>query len=246
MSSSSLPLSLRFKPPQQHQRAATHPSIRGDGGPTKQCYGCAETRPLDEKFPSFSTCKHLETACMSCLFRHIQIRLRRDPTWDACTCPICNRPVPERMFKEVLGKEAAFLFDGFISFLRRLHQARVRACPSCGRERFVLPWTVSQIQCSKCSDMVCMNHGVKWHKGVTCREYDSEHIVVVTGMERLSMDFIDSMTKECPHCHTRVAKGTECGKRLQMCKWLYHVAEMLADYYQVHTVPVGGIGMSKY
>lgn len=228
--------------PQQRERPLTRPPIKGGGTPTKFCYGCAERRPLGSKFPSFSTCEHLETACMPCLFRHIQIRLRRNPTWDACTCPICNRPVPERMLKEVLGKEAVFLFDGFIFFLKRLCQSRIRACPSCGTHRVVLPGTVSRIQCHKCSGIVCINHGVEWHEGVTCHEYDVKH--VVTGLERSSMDLIISITKECPHCHTRVAEGTKCGKRPQMCKKLYHLAEFLADDYQVRTVAVCGVGMT--
>lgn len=226
----------------------TDPFAHPEDEHTKLCNGCGRRLPLGTRFWSFRTCNHAEAACGLCLLRHIHNQLRRNPTWDACTCPLCDKPIPEVLLKSTLHKGTVFLFDGFIFFLRRLYRARLCACPSCGTERYLLPEVRSSpFKCSFCSHLICMNHGIQWdqgvegHKGISCSEYDYGHADTV--LERSSIMLIMSLTKPCPYCGIRVSKSNLCTKSVQQCKLHHHVAELLTDGSQVHTVTAGGIGM---
>jgi len=229
----------------------TDPSAHQEDKTTKLCNGCARRVPLDTPFWLFPVCEHVEGACVGCVLKNIHNQLRLDPTWDACTCPICDKIIPEADMRSMLPKGMLFLFDGFIFFLRRLYRAWLCACPFCGTEGYLLPEVRSSLfNCSNCYQLVCMNHGIDWdhgvegHVGITCSEYDYRH--QGTALDDLTRVLILYTTKGCPSCGTRVSESNNvCTRSIQQCKGYQHVADLLTNSSQVPTVTAGGTGTRK-
>lgn len=79
--------------------------------------------------------------------------------------------------------------------------------PGCGRGQ-LLANKKPKVVCKHCGFELCSKHQIKWHQGMTCREFDEagDHDTDIAK----SVQEIQRTTKPCPHCKRRIKKEGGC------------------------------------
>lgn len=164
------PASFTSSQPRKSRRGSISTS------PLLTCSICAEERQTSE-FPIksiTSTCTHPVTdTCKECIRRHLATQLSSRGT-AALHC-ICNQPLSltdvqqnadpkdferysERATMEMLESDSQFIW-----------------CPAQGCQAGQLQQRGSdepKVTCARCRQPFCFIHRVRWHAGMTCREFD--------------------------------------------------------------------------
>ena len=77
------------------------------------------------------------------------------------------------------------------------------------------------VTCVLCKQQTCAVHRVKWHKGMTCNEYDQQQAVPVITV------------KQCPKCQSNIENNLGSDRVIcSKCKYEY-CWECMADYKQI-------------
>ena len=86
------------------------------------------------------------------------------------------------------------------------------------------------VTCIRCQKKTCFNHRTKWHKGLTCEEYD------LTGNDadlKKTLIWLNRNTKTCPNCPHQIEKNDGCDH--MTCIKCHHEFcwSCLADYHRI-------------
>jgi len=203
--------------------------------PTRKCTTCLTEQPLDQFHERFSNiCQHVErTICNKCIYNKAKFLLATsNKTEITCPEPRCtakfNLKQIRRLLSTVNNTES-------VENLNRQSKNQLSAArktefiwcahEECGSGQFhIMNQTASPIvTCVLCKRQTCAVHRVKWHKGMTCNEYDQQQ----------QQEALVIKVKPCPKCQSNTEKNLDservkCSKcKLEFC-W-----ECMADYKQI-------------
>lgn len=194
----------------------------------KECTICTDER-AEHHFPLRSAtkeCTHPPAVCKRCLRQWITTQFETK-VWNQITCPECPNlleyadvalSAPSRVFKryDVLSTRAALEeIPGFTWCLAKdCSSGQVHEDPS----------AAPRFACVNCKARFCLTHGVKWHKGETCAEYDYRTDGKTKKMEDdASKALIKELAKKCPNpngkCKWMIEKNNGCDH--MTCEWTF-------------------------
>jgi len=139
-------------------------------GDCKIC--CCENVPL--KRVSIS-CRHSEVLCQDCISQYIDTRMNTRSSAKEIICPECRVCIlPEEIL--VHSKGNSVMHSRVERFLLREALREDPSFKDCANEGclsggYFDSWA-SYIVCMECSSSTCIRHGVLWHSGISCEEYD--------------------------------------------------------------------------
>lgn len=145
-------------------------------GPRKECMICTESRPV-RRFPSrppTNQCTHEVSTCRRCLRKWIGSSFQTK-LWDQITCPecgvrlghadvrVCASSAIFQRYDELATRAALESIQGF-------RWCIAKGCKSgqVHEQGTAMP----RFTCLACNASHCVVHGVPWHQGETCAEYD--------------------------------------------------------------------------
>lgn len=144
---------------------------------TVQCQACLEDLS-SRRFPKRRItleCEHEPLICRSCLHLSIDIQINEKKQFNTLKCPLCPQKLEFRTVKKYASKEAFEQYDYSAALQTLCSMPDFRLCgnPDCGSGQFhevdeELPIWI----CQKCGRRMCFKHGVEWHEGVGCEEYE--------------------------------------------------------------------------
>ncbi|CAF3071419.1 unnamed protein product, partial [Rotaria sp. Silwood2] len=81
------------------------------------------------------------------------------------------------------------------------------AYPECNAGQFHDPGLSlrREVTCIKCKRKICSFHGVIWHTGMTCDQYDQHQVEDIQ-----SKNWISKNMKKCSQCQRNVEKNGGC------------------------------------
>lgn len=174
-----LSLSSFWSGPIRGQSANTNPRapLQSRSTSTHTCTICVEDRQRDEfpTTPITAACTHpLTDVCKECIRRYIASELSRRGT-AALTCPVCRQNLTHSDVRHHATREDFNRYDERAAVEAMENDPRFRWCPNAG-------CGAGQIQergdaepkatCFRCRQPFCFIHRVRWHSGLTCRQFD--------------------------------------------------------------------------
>lgn len=140
------------------------------------CNICAEERQPRE-FPTTSitpTCTHPVTdACKECVRRHLASQLSSRGT--ATLYCICNQPLSLDGVQQNANPEDFARYSERATMELLESDSKFVWCPKpgCGAGQIQRRGSDEpKVTCVRCRQMYCFTHHVRWHTGMTCREFD--------------------------------------------------------------------------
>lgn len=94
--------------PTASRQEASIPAGFIEGGSTKECQICFDTKHTDlyPRTTEASGCRCLSDACLACLQEHIKTQMNtREWREGSITCPVCNRPLVFQQIEEYADGE---------------------------------------------------------------------------------------------------------------------------------------------
>lgn len=144
----------------------------------KECVVCTESRSLSHfpYKPPTARCAHDVDVCSRCLRTWISTSFS-SKTWDDVNCPTCAERLSYEDIREFAPSE---IFRKY----KKLHtKAELKAMKGfywcitkgCKSGQTIAPGT-SKFKCVRCKQTHCMEHNMLWHKGETCKQYESRSV----------------------------------------------------------------------
>ncbi|KAI0539422.1 hypothetical protein GGR58DRAFT_512448 [Xylaria digitata] len=172
---------------------------------SRQCISC-----LEEKLES----EHQPDTCAQCVRVWIQRSIENQGIH--ITCPQCPSELEYSAIKE-LADEATFQRYETLVFNRLLEQdpTFVWCAHACGSGQLHPTGSYEPIMtCHHCRKQTCVIHGLPWHSGLTCRQFDNSQ----AKDDQASRDLVRGNTKPCPRCRFDIEKAGGCD--MMTCKCL--------------------------
>lgn len=201
---------------------------------------CTDSRSL-RHFPKRAQtahCTHDVNTCRRCLRKWIQSSFKTK-LWDQINCPECGLRMQYDDIREFAPPEIFRRYD------RLATRAALEAIPG-------FRWCIAKgcksgqvhdegsgtprFKCVSCKASHCVVHGIMWHKGETCTEYDYRYVgnngvgmnkgadtsrrtdgKIKKAEEKASKKLIKELAKQCPHCKWNIQKISGCDH--MTCKW---------------------------
>lgn len=143
--------------------------------PTQECLICVESRPVS-RFPSRPPtlqCSHPPHVCRPCLRKWIHSEFK-SRVWDQLNCPECSSKMQHDDVKEFAPFEVFRKYDALSTkvALEAIPGFRWCIAKGCKSGQVHEGELTPKFKCVACKVSHCAIHGVKWHKGETCAEYD--------------------------------------------------------------------------
>lgn len=200
--------------------------------PTRKCNACLTEQPFDQFHERFSNlCQHVErTICNKCIYNKGKSLLETSNMIEF-NCPEahCKAKFNPKQIRQLLSDVHNTESIGNLNRHSKSHSLERKtefvwcAHEECGSGQFhILNQNTSPIvTCVLCKRQTCALHRVKWHKGITCNEYDQQQKVPVIGI------------KQCSKCQSNIEESPGydrviCSKcRCEYC-W-----ECMSDYRQI-------------
>lgn len=176
----------------------------------------------EDDFPLRSvsvSCRHEKSFCQPCIAKYIGVKMnsRSSAKEIICPQPQCNAQIlPEEILAHV--KDDSILRDRVDRFLLRESLRKDPSFKDCAKEGclsggFCESWA-TYFECMECSSKTCIRHGVLWHAGVSCEEYDISlrRLPGDSGIVEFSMsqDAMEKITQICPGCGVRIERSEGC------------------------------------
>lgn len=201
--------------------------------PTRKCTSCKTEQPLDQYHERFSSvCQHVErTICDKCIYNKAKTLLETSKKTEV-TCPEqqCAAKFNLKQIRQVLSTAnnaesvenhnrhpKSHVPERKTEFIWCAHEG-------CGSGQFHILGqnTPSVVTCVLCKQQTCAVHRIKWHKGMTCNEYDQQ--------------LVASRTKQCPQCQSNIEN--KLGSDHLLCsKCSYEFCwECMVDYKQIQRI----------
>lgn len=202
--------------------------------PKRTCVCCLNEQTLDHYHERFSnSCHHVQrTICNKCIYNKAKSLIDNSrKSQFICPEPDCKAKLslkqilPLIVFKPT--DESTTTNENDHSQRRtpteRKHEFIWCAYDECGSGQFHLlgPNTTPIVTCVLCKRQTCAIHRIKWHKGLTCSEYDQKNQLSTIPQ------------RPCPKCQNLVEKNGEseqtiCSKCSHGFCW-----ECLVDFKQI-------------
>ena len=192
---------------------------------TRQCTVCLQNKTPDQYDGYYSDhCQHtIRRICNECVYKHTKFTLANINN-TTVTCPelLCHEIFNYEGIYQILeiGRDR-ILFDRYdlrltVQCLKEMPEFVMCAYPECNSGQ-LYDSDVSRhckVTCIKCGRDTCSFHGIPWHTGLTCDEYDQK------GRRDPSKKWIRKHTKQCPKCHWNIEKNGGCNH--MTCKKCKH------------------------
>ncbi|PSN63182.1 hypothetical protein BS50DRAFT_501331 [Corynespora cassiicola Philippines] len=182
--------------------------------PTQECLICVESRPVS-RFPSRPPtlqCSHPPQVCRPCLRKWIRSEFK-SRVWDQLNCPECSSKMQHDDVKEFASSEVFRKYDALSTkvALEAIPGFRWCIAKGCKSGQVHEGELTPKFKCVACKASHCAIHGVKWHKGETCAEYDYR----TDGKQKKAEDaaskkLIQETAKKCPGCAWNIEKNNGC------------------------------------
>lgn len=192
---------------------------------------CQIERLLDQYHEQFShACQHVErTICNQCIYKNAKTRLENSPNIQMfCPEPNCTAAFDIKKICHTIPNAATFdSTDNSDRYLKSHNNERKTefiwcSHENCGSGQFhVLGQNNSPIvTCVLCKRQTCAIHNIKWHKGLTCEEYDRQQ-------QNANLD------KQCPKCKSINENSLNSDRIIcSICKYEY-CSECKTDYKDI-------------
>ncbi|PKS06772.1 hypothetical protein jhhlp_006846 [Lomentospora prolificans] len=200
------------------------------------CVVCWDSKRGDEMVDQVTKlCLHGPKVCIKCLQQWIKSAFLENG-WERVNCPSCTEPLS---FHDVRAHATKTVFERYDTLLAKKLLSKVQNfywCLSkgCNSGQVHLPSGRSDnsscpknlFQCHACGGRQCTLHGVKWHEGRTCREYDAMN-PSKSKQDKASEATIKEISKECPKCKRNIIKSVGCNHMTCHCghQWCYYCRE---------------------
>ncbi|KAI1480187.1 hypothetical protein F4774DRAFT_379954 [Daldinia eschscholtzii] len=210
--------------------------IRGESWlvpPTETCMVCSDEKRVSE-MPNrkriTAACEHDATTCKECVGLWIASSMERT-AWDRLKCPECPQLLKYEDVRAFASREIFDRYDMLATkaLLSSIPEFMWCLNPGCESGQ-IHPAGCSKVRCQGCKRNLCIRHGVPWHKGETCDEYEKR-----TRRQRkndeASEKHIKEMSKPCPGCNRNIHKYTGCDHVTCICghEWCWLCLE---PYYK--------------
>lgn len=184
---------------------------------TKECLVCTSTRSA-RHFPTrppTSTCTHPPNTCTRCLKNWITIQFTTN-LWSHIACPECTQILTHADVRAFSSRTTFRRYDTLST------RAALEAIPG-------FAWCMAKgcssgqvhdegasnpkFKCVACRAAFCVHHGVAWHRGETCAQYDYRTDRSIRKMEdEASRKLIGELGKKCPNekCRWWIEKNSGC------------------------------------
>ena len=186
--------------------------------PTRPCATCRKEQPVDQYNERFSdNCQHVErTICNRCMLNTARTLLASPGSTEIiCPEPECGTKFSSEKVQDYLTasehsesdderprrRTAANALDRTTTFIWCAHDG-------CGSGQFhtMAPSSPPIVTCILCKHQTCAVHQVKWHRGMTCNEYDQQQQqIIIATQEQLRKE----NSKTCPKCQTQNDKMSQ-------------------------------------
>lgn len=200
--------------------------------PRRKCVCCSNERTFDHYHERFNnSCQHVErTICNKCIYDKAKSLVDTSRKSDfICPEPQCKSKLNLKQILPLLvfNNNDEIPNENENSQRKtpteRKHEFVWCAYEECGSGQFHLigPNTTPIVTCVLCKRQTCAIHRLKWHKGLTCSEYDQQNQLSAVPQ------------RPCPKCQTLVEKNSNsehsiCSKCSHGFCW-----ECLVDYKQI-------------
>ncbi|CAF3340106.1 unnamed protein product [Rotaria socialis] len=205
--------------------------------PTRKCTMCRTEQLLDQFHECFSNaCQHVQrTICDNCIYKIAKSRLQNSPNIQTtCPEPNCTAAFDIKKICHMIPSVSKIESVQTSNHHTKSHNQERKtefiwcAHEECGSGQFhILGQTASPIvTCVLCKRQTCSIHHMKWHKGVTCEEYDRQQ------------EELKKIDKQCPKCQFINEKNPDTDRTIcSKCKYEY-CSECKIDYKQIQKIGV--------
>ncbi|KAF2641710.1 hypothetical protein P280DRAFT_468262 [Massarina eburnea CBS 473.64] len=190
----------------------------------RECAICTDTLSLSHfsrRAPT-SSCTHSPGTCRSCL-RTWLTTCFKNKLWDQLNCPECmtqlqhadvkrfaSRKVFEK-YDELATRAAMEAIEGFRWCVVNRKRGKKRGSKGGGCGSGQVHGLGAKMECIGCGNVQCVKHGVVWHEGETCGEYDYRtDRKIKKAEEEASKRWIEKTAKKCPNCRWNIEKANGC------------------------------------
>ncbi|CAG8972657.1 hypothetical protein HYALB_00011396 [Hymenoscyphus albidus] len=189
------------------------------------CVVCIEIQDASQ-FPErpHHHCPYKSSVCRSCLAKSITCAMKSS-FWLNMRCIFCSAQMEYKDIAAYASKEDFAKYDNFIlqNALKDIPNYLKCLSPTCSFGQIYPSTSEDQetmeplINCSLCGFASCSYHGVPWHVGETCEEYDAKR--GNTKAEKKSEAKIGKSTKPCPNkeCGRLITKAGGCNGIVCIC-----------------------------
>lgn len=200
------------------------------------CVVCWDSKRGDEMVDQVTKiCLHGPKVCIKCLQEWIQSAFLENG-WERVNCPSCTEPlsfhdIRVHATKTVFERFDTLLAKKLLSKVQNFYWCLAKGCdsgqvhlPSGRPDNSSCPPTL--LKCHACGGRQCTSHGVKWHEGRTCREYEAMN-PSKSKQDKASQATIKEISKECPRCKRNIIKSVGCNHMTCHCghQWCYYCRE---------------------
>ncbi|KAL2270176.1 hypothetical protein VTJ83DRAFT_2360 [Remersonia thermophila] len=168
--------------------------------------------------------------CRECMAQHLRITLD-SAGWERLRCPMCNAAMGWEDVRACAPRDVFERFDGLLTraALGGLEDFHYCLGPGCRSGQVQDGAACPRFVCVACRHRHCIRHGVPWHEGETCEEYDERNRERQRA-EELSEEVAHVGTMPCPGCNRPVAKDEGCSHIRCICgsEWCYNCGGLWA------------------
>ena len=189
---------------------------------SNSCNVCLEEKNLNE-FPMPGDlpirCHHTMNVCRACIADSLAVKLN-ERSYERVGCPLCHRSWDRSFIVMYATSRDLQIYDDQ-SLMRTLEtMPEFRHClgPNCKSGQLHDGGSEEPIvTCNECGYQSCFDHLVKWHKGMTCEEYDNPKestsqtkARTIQEENNLYEGNIGRKVKPCPGCKVPISKVDGC------------------------------------
>jgi hypothetical protein len=192
---------------------------------TETCDVCCDVKaPSEFVLRITSACQHRPTICKLCLRQWLESNLDEAAVGGRLPrCPECPALLEHADVRRLAAARVFARFDNLLTRNAVGAMPGFRFCtrPSCESGQ-VHAARCPKFTCHACGAKHCVNHGIPWHKGETCDEYDVRNRRR-RKEEQKSAQAARGMSKPCPACKRDVHKSSGCNHITCVCghEWCY-------------------------
>ncbi|CAF2699122.1 unnamed protein product [Rotaria sp. Silwood2] len=204
---------------------------------------CRTDQLLDQFHERLSNdCQHVErTICDKCIYKNGKSQLENSSSIEInCPEPNCtakfNLKQIRQMIQTVNKIESVETSDRHSKGHTHERKTEFILCAhdECGSGQFhILAQNSSPIvTCILCKQQTCALHRIKWHKGLTCEEYDKQK----QQKQQQQQQAIENEKKQCPKCQYINEINLNNDRTIcSMCKYEY-CPECKTDYKEIQRI----------
>ncbi|KAF8603508.1 hypothetical protein BDV93DRAFT_523284 [Ceratobasidium sp. AG-I] len=185
--------------------------------PIIKCTICLESIPESSKRVSTPRCTHDCVVCADCLERHIVFSVRERGVTDVvCPTSFCAEVMAyDEVYAAVKDQGA---LERYENLLVRRNLQKVQNFVWCKNAKCSSGQiheggaSCPTVKCIECSEESCFVHGVPWHYGLTCNQYNSKVNSSQNETVRATQAYLSKNAKACPNpkCGRMIEKTSGC------------------------------------